>query len=118
MQSPKSRDQELSTALYKTGIKIIDIRTKREWKRTGIVKGSYIMTFYNEKGQYDAEKFVRKLKKIVNPQEPFGIICNSGNRTARVVKFLRQAGFSQAIDLKGGVIAAARHNVPFERYTN
>jgi rhodanese-related sulfurtransferase len=31
-------------------IKIIDIRTPAEWRETGIVKGSYTIIFFDEKG--------------------------------------------------------------------
>lgn len=116
MQSSSGKDQPLTMALYKTGIKIIDIRTEQEWKQTGIVKGSDTLTFFDAQGRYNVKKFLSKLDKKVNKSEPFAIICRSGNRTSNIIGMLRQAGYSRAIDLKGGVIQASKNGVPFERY--
>ena len=116
MQSSNSKDQPLSMALYKTGIKIIDIRTKEEWKQTGIVKGSIPIEFFNAKGKYDVKKFVTQLDKKVNKTEPFAIICRSGNRTSQVIGLLRKLGYRQAIDIKGGILKAAENGIPFEKY--
>jgi len=115
-QSNTNDHQPLTMALYKTGIKIIDIRTKPEWEQTGIVKGSYTITFFDEKGDYDANKFIRSISEIVHPSEGFAIICRSGNRTTAVAKFLRDVGYKKVINLKGGVRKAAKNGVPFEAY--
>jgi rhodanese-related sulfurtransferase len=114
--SKNAKDQVLTSALYKTGIKVIDIRTEGEWIQTGIVKGSYTLTFFDEKGNYNAAKFLAGLKKIVRPDETFGIICRTGNRTTTVSKFLRKTGFPNVINLKGGVTTSVKKGVPFEKY--
>ncbi|MGE4479852.1 MAG: rhodanese-like domain-containing protein [Deferribacterales bacterium] len=116
MQSANSKDQPLTMALYKTGIKIIDIRTEDEWKQTGIVKGSSTIEFFDSKGNYNVKNFVSQLDKKVNKNEPFAIICRTGNRTSNVIGLLRQLGYSQAIDIKGGVVQAAKNGIPFEKY--
>lgn len=108
--------QPLTMELYQTGIKIIDIRTEPEWRQTGIVKGSYTITFFDEKGGYDADRFLRSLRQIVHPSEDFAIICRSGNRTTAVAKFLRDVGYKKVINLKGGVRKAHKNGVPFEAY--
>jgi hypothetical protein len=33
-----------------------------------------------------------------------------------VIGLLRQLGYSQAIDIKGGVVQAAKNGIPFEKY--
>ena len=33
------------------GVPIIDIRTPKEWIETGIIEGSHLITFFNEKGE-------------------------------------------------------------------
>ena len=50
-------------------IKIIDIRTPPEWKETGIVKNSYTVMFFDEKGAYDVKNFISELNKIVKEGE-------------------------------------------------
>lgn len=117
MSSPATKEQPLTTALHKTGIKIIDIRTEGEWKQTGIVKGSYPITFFDEKGHYDSDDFLRKLNKVINKTENFAIICRSGNRTTSVAKFLRKEGYLHVLNLKGGIKQAIANGVELERYS-
>jgi len=116
MQSSDSKDKPLTTAVRKTGIKIIDIRTEPEWVQTGIVKDSYTLTFFDKNGGYDAGKFLRELDKIVGKSETFGIICRTGNRTTTVAKFLREQGYTNVINFLGGVTQAAKNGVEFEPY--
>lgn len=116
MPSGKGKAQPLTTALYSTGIEIVDIRTEAEWKQTGIVKGSHTITFYDEKGNYNAKKFLKELEKVVSKSEAFGLICRSGNRTTSVSDFLRKSGYKNVINLKGGVLQAHKNGVEFEKY--
>jgi len=116
MQSANGKDQPLSMALFKTGIKIIDIRTKPEWKETGVIANSHTITFFDEKGNYDIKRFTMQLDKVVNKVEPFGIICRTGNRTSNIINLLRQLGYTRVIDLKGGVVQAYKNGIPFVKY--
>lgn len=40
--------------LSKSGVPVIDIRLQSEWEETGIVGGSKLLTFFDEKGRVDA----------------------------------------------------------------
>lgn len=92
----------VSPKFVTSGIKIIDIRTKGEWKETGIVKGSIPITFFDERGNYDAKKFLDLLNKHIQKSEEFALICRTGNRTTAVSDFLGKNGY-KVINLKGGV---------------
>jgi rhodanese-related sulfurtransferase len=87
-----------------TNLKIIDIRTKSEWKETGIVKGSYTLTFFDERGNYDIEGFLNALNKIVSKNEKFALICRTGSRTKMVSNFLGRKLNYNVINLKGGIL--------------
>jgi len=89
-------------------LKIIDIRTKGEWKETGIIKGSYPLTFFNEKGNYDIDGFLKSLNKIVNKDEKFALICRTGSRTGMVSNFLGKKLDYHVINLKGGLMKLIR----------
>ena len=45
-------NQELKF-LISEGIPIIDIREEFEWKETGIIPESHLLTFYDSDGKYD-----------------------------------------------------------------
>jgi rhodanese-related sulfurtransferase len=100
-----------------TDLKIIDIRTKGEWKETGIVKGSYTLTFFDEKGNYDIEGFLNALNKIVKKDEKFALICRTGSRTGMVSNFLGNKLDYDVINLRGGLMKLIKEGykpVPYE----
>ncbi|RLB70100.1 MAG: rhodanese-like domain-containing protein [Deltaproteobacteria bacterium] len=90
------------STFFSIKITIIDIRTKPEWRHTGIVKGSETITFFDVNGEYDMVNFRKQLDQIVAQDEEFAIICRSGARTRRAARYLTQVGY-KVIDLKGGV---------------
>jgi sulfur-carrier protein adenylyltransferase/sulfurtransferase len=40
----------------------------------------------------------------LDPDDPIVVYCRSGGRSARIVQFLRASGFSNVLNLKGGVL--------------
>jgi len=88
----------------KQEIKIIDIRTPREWKETGIIKGSYLMMFFDEKGHFNLEAFLLDLNKIIKKDEKFALICRVGSRTNSVANFLSSKLNYNVVNLKGGIM--------------
>lgn len=97
-------------------IKIIDIRTANEWKETGIVKGSYTLMFFDERGNFSVPDFLQQLDKIVKKDEQFALICRVGSRTGMVAEFLSDKLGYKVINLKGGimkVIAEGYKTVPY-----
>lgn len=85
-------------------IKIIDIRTPAEWRETGIVKGSYTIMFFDERGNFNVETFLKQLDKVVKKDEPFALICRVGSRTGMVSEFLSQRLDYKVTNLKGGIM--------------
>jgi rhodanese-related sulfurtransferase len=85
-------------------IKIIDIRTPAEWKETGIVKDSYTIMFFDEKGNFNVKNFLEQLKKVVKRDEQFALICRVGSRSDMVSKFLSEKLGYKVINLKGGIM--------------
>ena len=84
-------------------IPIVDIRTKPEWKQTGLLKNAIPITFFYAGGRYNVKKFIKELKSKVDVTKPFAIICHTGNRTAIVSDFLANQLHYKVINLKGGM---------------
>jgi len=92
--------------LVAAGVRLIDIRTEAEWKETGIVPGSRLLTFFDDKGRANPPAWLARARTIVKPGEPVVLICRSGNRTKVVSKFLsEQAGYAKVYNVKGGIRA-------------
>jgi rhodanese-related sulfurtransferase len=86
------------------GIKIIDIRTPAEWRETGVIKGSYTITFFDERGNFDVESFLRQLDMAIKPNEEFALVCRVGSRTGMVADFLSDKLGYRVVNLKGGIM--------------
>ena len=90
--------------LIKSGVPVIDIRTQAEWEETGIVKGSTLLTFFDERGRTDAPAWLNKVIPVAKPDQPVIVICRSGNRTKPVSLFMsQQAGYAKVYNVKSGI---------------
>jgi len=85
-------------------IKVIDIRTPGEWMQTGIVKGAHPIMFFDERGQYNIDKFLEELNKVVKKDEEFALICRTGSRTTMVSQFLSEKLGYKVVNLQGGMM--------------
>ena len=90
--------------LISQGVPVIDIRRPDEWKQTGIVKGSHLLTFFDAQGRYDLNSWMAKFQKIAGPDDPFILICRTGNRTGQISKFLdKRLRFSKVAHVEKGI---------------
>jgi rhodanese-related sulfurtransferase len=90
--------------LLKSGVTIIDIRTQPEWEETGIVAGSHLLTFFDDRGRADPAAWLDKVKPFAKPGDPVVVICRSGNRTKAVSQFLsKQAGYATVYNVRDGI---------------
>jgi rhodanese-related sulfurtransferase len=99
--------------LTAAGVPLIDIRTAQEWQETGIVPGSHLITFFDERGKADPAAWLEKAKAVAKPGEPVAVICRSGNRTRAVSQFLsQQAGYGKVYNAREGIRGWTRENRP------
>lgn len=87
------------------GIVVIDIRTPPEWQELGVVPTSRKIMFFDEKGGYDVQRWINKLSiHIKDKDQPFVLVCRSGNRTGTVGNFLsKKLGFKEVYHLQDGI---------------
>lgn len=87
-------------------VPIIDIRTAPEWEETGVVPGSHLITFFDERGRADPAAWLERAKAAGKPGDPVILICRTGNRTRLVGQFLsQQAGYARVYNVKSGIKA-------------
>ena len=86
-------------------ITVIDIRTPLEWKEVGTIPTSKKIMFFDEKRQYDIQKWLNEFSKDVkNKEQAFVLVCRSGNRTGMVGDFLsKELGFKNVYHLQDGI---------------
>lgn len=99
--------------LAASGVPVIDIRTSPEWEETGIVPGSHLLTFFDERGRADPAAWLARAKAIAKPGDPLIVICRSGNRTKALSQFLsQQAGYAKVYNVRNGIRAWAKEGRP------
>ncbi len=99
--------------LSASGAAVIDIRTAPEWKETGVVSGSKLLTFFDEKGQSDPAQWLLQLKSLTKPGQSVILICRSGNRSRTVAQFmLQQAGYKTVYNVTSGINVWSREGRP------
>jgi rhodanese-related sulfurtransferase len=96
-------NEELKAKLA-AGVPVIDIRRPDEWKATGVLPGSHLITFFNDKGQINP-LFGQELKKVISgPADEVIFICRSGNRSSVLSKHLAEkSGFTQIGNVQDGI---------------
>lgn len=81
---------------------LVDVRSPREWRRTGVATGARTVTIHN-RGGIDA--FVAEMVKTVggDRSRPVALICATGGRSARAAKILADAGFTNLQNVAEGM---------------
>jgi rhodanese-related sulfurtransferase len=106
-----------SPEFLKKDIPVIDVRTPGEWKQTGIVKGAHTIMFFDERGGYNVEAFLKALNQAVDTKKPFALICRTGSRTAMISDFLDKELHYNVINLTGGMVELTKQGyqpAPYE----
>ena len=67
--------------LISRGVPLIDIRSSIEWQETGVIEGSHLITFFNENGKVNLNKWMYTFNKVADTTKPFILICASGVRS-------------------------------------
>lgn len=99
--------------LIAQGVPVIDVRRPEEWKQTGVVEGSHLLTFFDKKGKYDVNKWMTEFSKIAGQNDDFVLICRTGNRTGTISKFLDgKLNYQKVSNVTKGITQWIRHGNP------
>lgn len=84
---------------------LIDVRSAREWRQTGVPAGAKQVTIHQ-----GAQGFLDGILKVTGGDrtKPIALICARGNRSARARRFLEASGFTQVHDVSEGMIGRGR----------
>lgn len=99
-------------------IVMIDVRREDEWNRTGVIKNAHLITFFDEYGEYDIEKWMEEFEKLVTSKnQTFVLICAHANRTRNIGNFLIEQGYKNTAHLYGGMalwMQELRETIPYK----
>jgi rhodanese-related sulfurtransferase len=85
---------------------MLDVREDNEWAVGHVPNAKHIRL-----GQLSSQ--LSELGKFKD--KPIVVYCRSGNRSARACVMLKKAGFSNANNMAGGIIAWEQANLPITR---
>ena len=92
------------TRLAASGVPVIDIRTEGEWKSSGVIAGSKLITFFDASGRSDKQQWLSRAAGLGSPDKPVILICRTGNRTQAAAQFLSgPAGYKTVYNVSKGI---------------
>ena len=104
--------------MIEDNIVMIDVRREDEFKRTGVIKNAHLLTFFDDFGNYDIDKWMSEFEKLVTSKEQtFVLICAHANRTRNIGNFLIEQGYKNTAHLYGGMalwIQELKETIPYE----
>ena len=99
----ESLDNEGLARMVQEGALVVDIRRPEEWRQTGVVAGSHLITAFDEQGRITPE-FPALFGELTDPAQPVVLICRTGNRTDILARMLiEQAGYQQVYNVSRGI---------------
>ncbi len=109
-------NKELS-ALLEQGVPVIDIRTEREWRETGVIPGSHLLTLFDERRRMlDPGVWLEKVRARVPMDRPVILVCRVGNRTVPATRFLATSGYKTVYNVTGGLVPWIKAGKPIVKY--
>ena len=96
-------------------VPIYDIRRPDEWRQTGVVKNSQLLTFVDGSGRLKPD-FFNKFTAAVGKHDPVILICRTGNRTDSLARHLvERMGYTQVYNVRHGISRWIREDRPVTR---
>lgn len=99
--APAVAAAELDTA----GLIVLDVRTPEEYA-SGHVADAVNVDFYRA-------DFADRLADL-DRDTPYLLYCRSGNRSGTTLELMRELGFTNVVDVDGGIVAWAAAGLPLE----
>lgn len=85
------------------GALVIDIRRPEEWRQTGVIEGSRLITAFDPQGRM-TDEFPALFGQLTHPEQPVVLICRTGNRTDVLARILvEQAGYQNVYNVSDGI---------------
>ena len=111
-------NRELSNLIEKK-IMIIDVRTQNEWKSTGIIKGSFLISLLNKNKKFIFEDWFEMFENNFGKNKSIIFICASGVRSNYISHLVKKKEPDLIVyNLKKGINNWIRSGYKIERINN
>lgn len=96
-------DVKQGAAMQKQGVLLLDVREQDEYAAVHAPDSTLIPLGQLSSRLAEIQKYKSK---------PVAVVCRSGRRSAQAVELLRNAGFTQAVNVEGGMSAWESAGLP------
>jgi rhodanese-related sulfurtransferase len=94
---------------------IYDVRRPEEWRQTGVVEGSKLLTFVEASGRLNPD-FIERFTEANSQHDPVILICRTGSRTSTLARLLvEKLGYTQVYNVRDGITRWIREDRPVTR---
>jgi rhodanese-related sulfurtransferase len=84
-------------------VPLFDIRRQDEWRQTGVIEGSQLLTFVDGGGRVTPD-FLERFGNVAARDDPVILICRTGNRTSTLARHLvEQLGYTRVYNVRDGI---------------
>lgn len=105
---------QLKTMLEQ-GTPIFDVRRPDEWRQTGVINNSKLLTFVTANGKLHPD-FLPRFTSMVGKNDPVILICRTGNRTSHLARYLvEKLGYTNVHNVKNGITQWIKEKQPVRR---
>jgi len=95
-------DNSQLKSLLEQGVPLYDIRRPEEWRQTGVVEGSRMLTYVDAGGRVNPE-ILPRIQSEVAKDAPIALICRTGNRTDVLARQLAEHGYTRIYNVRDGI---------------
>ncbi|WP_298571324.1 rhodanese-like domain-containing protein [uncultured Aliiroseovarius sp.] len=91
--------KQAHAALLKDQVRLLDIRSREEWRETGVAQGAWLVSMHEK-------RFPERLfaTRQLAEGRTVALICATGGRSGAVMNALRQAGHAGFVDVSEGML--------------
>ena len=105
--------------LIEKDIKIIDVRTQNEWKSTGIIKESILISLLDKKNKFIFDNWYKDFNKKISRNEAVILVCALGVRSKYISNLINKKNPDLKIyNLKKGINNWIRSGNKITRLSN
>ena len=110
-------DNKKLKMLLDQNIKLVDIRTVSEWKKTGVISKSHLLSLVDEKGNYSLQNWYQNFSKIKLRNNSVILICAVGGRSKYIAKILNSIDKNLTIfNVKKGILNWIKNKNPVVKH--
>ena len=111
----KNLDNAQLQALLQDRVPLYDIRRAEEWRETGVIGGSQLLTFVDADGRVKPD-FLDRFSSAVGKHDAVILICRTGSRTRTLARYLiEQMGYTQVYNVRNGITRWISDDMPVKK---